>query len=70
MQTVYIVAWELLDEECSALTVVSIHDDNAYTFGRIEEHNVVIACPRDIAASHLQLQSRRIRYVPSLFDLA
>lgn len=58
MQTVYIVAWELLDEEYSALTVVSIHDDNAYTIGRIEDYNVVIACPRDVAASHLQLQSR------------
>lgn len=58
MQTVYIVACELLDEEHPALTAVSIHDDNAYTFGRIEDHNVVIACPRDVAASHLQLQSR------------
>ena len=43
MQTGSVVACELLDEEQPALTVVSIHDGNAYTFGRIEDHNVVIA---------------------------
>jgi hypothetical protein len=44
VQTGYLVACELLDEEHPALTLVSIHDDNAYTFGRIGDHNIVVAC--------------------------
>lgn len=44
VQTEYVVACELLDEEHDAPTLSSIADDNAYTFGRIGEHNVVVAC--------------------------
>ena len=45
--TEYVVACELLDEEYSADQVPRIdtqRDSNLYTFGRIYEHNVVIAC--------------------------
>ena len=47
VQTEYVVACELLDEEhCGhdAPHFGSILDNNAYTFGRIGEHNVVVAC--------------------------
>ena len=44
VQTEYVVACELLDEEYPALPVNSAHDDNTYTFGRISQHNIVIAC--------------------------
>jgi nucleoside phosphorylase len=40
----YIAACELLDEEHPSLPNVSFHDNNAYTLGRVGEHNVVIAC--------------------------
>jgi hypothetical protein len=44
VQTEYVLACEFLDEEHPALTVALIHDDNAHMFGRIGDHNVVIAC--------------------------
>ena len=44
VQTEYVVACELLDEEFLALPVNSVHDNNTYTFGRLSQHNVVIAC--------------------------
>lgn len=43
MQTKYIAAWELLNEKHPLLSTKSPHDDNAYTFDRIGNHNVVIA---------------------------
>jgi hypothetical protein len=44
MQTEYVVAYELLDEEYPILPTSSPHDNNTYTYGRIGHHNVVIAC--------------------------
>src|SRR5271155_3004567 len=44
VQTEYVVACELLDEEHPSQPRSSPHDNNAYTFGRIGHHNVVIAC--------------------------
>ena len=44
MQTEYVVACELLDEEHPTLPSSSPHDNNTYTLGRIGHHNVVIAC--------------------------
>ncbi len=44
VKTEYVVACELLDEECSALPTASSHDSNAYTLGRIGDHYVVVAC--------------------------
>jgi hypothetical protein len=38
VQTEYVLACEILDEEYPT------HDDNIYTFGRIGHHKVVIAC--------------------------
>lgn len=43
VQTEYVVACEFLDEEHPPLPSQSPHDNNAYTLGRIGEHNVVIA---------------------------
>jgi nucleoside phosphorylase len=44
VQTEYVVACELLDEEYPPLAVSSPRDNNTYTFGRIGHHNIVIAC--------------------------
>jgi hypothetical protein len=44
VQTEYVVACELLDEEYPALPVNSTHDNDSYTFGRVSQHNVVVAC--------------------------
>ena len=44
VQTEYVVACEFLDEEHPSLPSQSPYDNNAYTLGRIGEHNVVIAC--------------------------
>jgi nucleoside phosphorylase len=44
LPTEYVAACELLDEEHNALPVDSIRDENVYTFGRMGNHNVVIAC--------------------------
>jgi hypothetical protein len=44
VQTEYVVACELLDEEHPTLPSSSPHDNNTYTLGRIGHHNVVIAC--------------------------
>ena len=44
VQTEYVVACELLDEEHPLLATESPHDNNAYTFGRIGDHHIVIAC--------------------------
>ncbi|KIW64874.1 hypothetical protein PV04_07178 [Phialophora macrospora] len=44
VQTEYVVACELLDEEYPPLASTSQHDNNTYTFGRMNKHNVVIAC--------------------------
>ncbi|KAK2613020.1 hypothetical protein QQS21_000949 [Conoideocrella luteorostrata] len=43
IRTEYIAAREFLDEEHEPPEAVSPHDNNAYTLGRIGEHNVVIA---------------------------
>jgi nucleoside phosphorylase len=40
----YVVACEILDEEYSTLLASLPHDNNTYTFGRIGDHKVVIAC--------------------------
>ena len=42
--TEYVVACEILDEEYPTLPTSSLHDDNNYTFGRIGNCKVVIAC--------------------------
>lgn len=44
VQTEYVVACELLDEEHPPLPTTSLQDDNVYTLGRIGDHNVVMAC--------------------------
>jgi nucleoside phosphorylase len=44
VQTEYVVACELLDEEYPLPPITSAHDDNTYTFGRMKQHNIVIAC--------------------------
>ena len=44
VQTEFVAACELLDEEHPLLPAVSSHDGNAYTLGRIGEHHIVIAC--------------------------
>src|SRR4051794_2736489 len=44
LQIEYVVAQELLDETFLAPSDLPIEDDNAYTFGRIERHYVVVAC--------------------------
>jgi len=43
VRTEYVAACELLDEEYQTLSLPH-HDHNAYTCGRIGEHNVVVAC--------------------------
>jgi hypothetical protein len=42
--TEYVVALEFLDEEYGEKPVHIPHDDNTYRFGRIGDHNVVMAC--------------------------
>ncbi|KAF6228649.1 hypothetical protein HO173_011765 [Letharia columbiana] len=44
LQTEYVAACELLDEELPPLQTALPHDNNAYTFGRINDHYIVIAC--------------------------
>ena len=44
IQTEVVAACELLDEEHPRLPADSSHDGNAYTLGRIGDHNIVIAC--------------------------
>ena len=44
VQTEFVAACELLDEEHPFLPTYSSHDDNAYTLGRIGDHHIVIAC--------------------------
>lgn len=44
IQTEYVVALELLDQEFLPPANLPIRDDNAYTFGRIGDHCVVAAC--------------------------
>ena len=44
VQTEYVVACEMLDEEYPTLPTSRQHDNNTYTFGRIGHHNVLIAC--------------------------
>jgi nucleoside phosphorylase len=43
VQTEYVAACELLDEEHPLLTTPP-HDENVYTLGRIGDHNLIIAC--------------------------
>ena len=43
VQTEFVAACELLDEEHPSLPTDSPHDDNAYTLGRIGDHHIVIA---------------------------
>ena len=48
VKTEYVAACELLDEEYPPLPIVSSHDSNVYTLGRIGDHHVVVAChPND-----------------------
>ena len=44
VKTEYVAACELLDEEHPPLPILSLHDSNAYTLGRIGDHHVVVAC--------------------------
>lgn len=44
VKTEYVAACELLDEEYPPLPSVSCHDNNAYTLGRVDDHDVVVAC--------------------------
>jgi nucleoside phosphorylase len=44
VQTEYVVACEILDEEYPTLPASSPYDYNTYTFGRIGHHKVVVAC--------------------------
>ena len=44
VQTEYVAACEILDEEYPPLPTSYPYDDNIYTFGRIGHHKVVIAC--------------------------
>lgn len=44
VQTEFVAASELLDEEHPPLSTDSPHDNNAYTLGRIGDHHIVIAC--------------------------
>ncbi len=44
VQTESVAACELLDEEYDSPTIGSLHDNNAYSFGRIGDHHIVIAC--------------------------
>jgi hypothetical protein len=44
IQTEYVVACELLDEEYSSPPAGLPNDNNVYTFGRIGEHHIVLAC--------------------------
>jgi nucleoside phosphorylase len=44
VQTEYVVACELLDEEYSSPLAGLPNDNNVYTFGRIGEHHIVLAC--------------------------
>jgi nucleoside phosphorylase len=44
IDTEYVAACELLDQEDTSLPSQSPHDSNAYSLGRIGDHNVVIAC--------------------------
>lgn len=45
VQIEYVIACELLDEEYRRPPLLHLrHDSNAYTFGRIGDHNVVLAC--------------------------
>jgi nucleoside phosphorylase len=44
IETEYVVALELLDVEFQAPSDMSHDDENAYSFGRIGNHNVVITC--------------------------
>lgn len=40
VQTEYVAACELLDEEHPSLPTSSVHDENAYTLGRIGDHHI------------------------------
>ncbi|KAJ9610503.1 hypothetical protein H2200_005280 [Cladophialophora chaetospira] len=44
IQTEYVIACELLEEEYDPLSLDLPNDNNAYTLGRIASHNVVLAC--------------------------
>ena len=44
VQTEFVAACELLDEEHSPPPIDSPHDNNSYTLGRIGDHHIVIAC--------------------------
>jgi hypothetical protein len=44
VQTEYVLACEILDEEYPTLPNNSPHGDNIYTFGRIGHYTMVIAC--------------------------
>ncbi|KAM0805645.1 nucleoside phosphorylase domain-containing protein [Usnea florida] len=44
LQTEFVAACELLDDEHPPLPAGSSHDGNAYTLGRIGDHYIVIAC--------------------------
>ena len=44
VQTEFVAACELLEEENSSPPIDSPYDDNNYTLGRIGDHHIVIAC--------------------------
>lgn len=44
VQTEFVAACELVDEKHPLLPTDSPHDDNAYTLGRIDDHDIVITC--------------------------
>ena len=44
VETEFVAALQLLDEKHEQVKIALKNDNNAYRFGRIGDHNVVIAC--------------------------
>jgi hypothetical protein len=66
VQTEYVLACEILDEEYPTLPNNSPHGDNIYTFGRIGHYEMVIACLQEVnMASRRRL--RRLRIYAKVF---
>ena len=66
VQTEFVAACELLDEECPLLSTDSPHGDNAYTLGRIGGHHIVIACLPKGRYGILELVPHPSSYRPSV----
>ena len=71
VETEYVVALSMLDEEYTAPTTSSLNDNNVYTLGRIGSHDVVMAClPRGVyglvsaasVAKDMHRTFRRLRF--------